>query len=113
MYVWCSNPAAVAPDQNAVLRGLAREDLFLVVHERFMTDTARQADVVLPATTSLEHADLYRSYGHYALQRVRPAIAPLAEAWPNWEVFRALAKAMGYQEPIFRMTADEAIESIG
>jgi anaerobic selenocysteine-containing dehydrogenase len=110
MYVWCSNPAAVAPDQNAVLRGLSRPDLFLAVHERFMTDTARYADVVLPATTSLEHADLYRSYGHYAVQRVRPAIPPLAEARPNWEVFRALAAAMGYQEPLFRMTADEAID---
>ncbi len=112
MYVWCSNPAAVAPDQNAVLRGLSREDLFLVVHERFLTDTARLADVVLPATTSLEHADLYRSYGHYALQRVRPAIPPLAEARPNWEVFRALAAAMGYSEPIFRLTADEAIDLV-
>jgi anaerobic selenocysteine-containing dehydrogenase len=112
MYVWCSNPAAVAPDQNAVLRGLSREDLFLVVHERFMTDTARHADVVLPATTSLEHADLYRSYGHYTLQRVRPAIPPLAEARPNWEVFRALAAAMGYQEPIFKLTADEAIDLV-
>jgi anaerobic selenocysteine-containing dehydrogenase len=112
MYVWCSNPAAVAPDQNAVLRGLSREDLFLVVHERFMTDTARHADVVLPATTSLEHADLYRSYGHYALQRARPVIPPLSEARPNWEVFRALAAAMGFDEPIFRMTADEAIDLV-
>ncbi|WP_248358892.1 molybdopterin oxidoreductase family protein [Anaeromyxobacter oryzae] len=110
MYVWCSNPAAVAPDQNAVLRGLAREDLFLVVHERFMTDTARLADVVLPATTSLEHADLYRSYGHYAVQRVRPAIPPVAEALPNWDVFRRLAAAMGFDEPLFRMSTDEVIE---
>ena len=112
MYVWCANPAAVAPDQNAVLRGLSREDLFLVVHERFMTDTARHADVVLPATTSLEHADLYRSYGHYTLQRVRPAIPPLAEARPNWDVFRALSAAMGYEEPIFRMTVDEAVDLV-
>lgn len=110
VYVWCSNPAAVAPDQNAVLRGLLRDDVFLVVHERFMTDTARCADVVLPATTSLEHVDLYRAYGHYTIQRVRPAIPPLAEARPNWEVFRALAKAMAYDEPIFQMTADEVID---
>jgi len=110
LYVWCANPAAAAPDQGAVLRGLSREDLFLVVHERYMTDTARHADVVLPATTSLEHADLYRSYGHYTVQRVRPAIPPLAEARPNWDVFRALAAAMGYGEPIFQMTADEAVE---
>jgi len=110
MYVWCSNPAAVAPDQNAVLRGLAREDLFLAVHERFMTDTARFADVVLPATTSLEHADLYRSYGQYTVQRVAPVLAPLGEAKPNWEVFRLLAAAMGFEEPLFRMSADEVID---
>ena len=110
LYVWCSNPAAVAPDQNAVLRGLAREDLFLVVHERFMTDTARFADVLLPATTSLEHPDLYRAYGHYAVQRVRPAIPPQGEALPNWDVFRRLAAALGLDEPLFRMTADEVID---
>ncbi len=112
MYVWCSNPAAVAPDQNAVLRGLAREDLFLAVHERFMTDTARFADVVLPATTSLEHADLYRSYGQYTVQRVAPAIPPIGEAKPNWEVFRLLAGAMGFEEPLFRMTTDEVIDAL-
>jgi len=110
MYVWCSNPAAVAPDQNAVLRGLAREDLFLAVHERFMTDTARFADVVLPATSSLEHPDLYRSYGQYCVQRVRAAIPPLGEARPNWDVFRLLAEAMHFDEPVFRMTADDAID---
>lgn len=110
MYVWCSNPAAVAPDQNAVLRGLAREDLFLAVHERFMTDTARHADVVLPATTSLEHADLYRSYGQYVVQRVKAAVPPLGESKPNWEVFRLLAAAMGFEEPIFRATAEEVID---
>lgn len=110
MYVWCSNPAAVAPDQNAVLAGLAREDLFLAVHERFLTDTARYADVVLPATSSLEHADLYRSYGQYAVQRVRPAIPPVGEARSNWDVFRALAAAMGLADPIFRMDADQVID---
>jgi anaerobic selenocysteine-containing dehydrogenase len=110
MYVWCSNPAAVAPDQNAVLRGLAREDLFLAVHERFMTDTARHADVVLPATSSLEHPDLYRSYGHYCVQRARAAIPPLGECRANWDVFALLAAAMGFDEPIFRMSADEAID---
>jgi anaerobic selenocysteine-containing dehydrogenase len=110
MYVWCSNPAAVAPDQNAVLRGLAREDLFLAVHERFMTDTARHADVVLPATSSLEHPDLYRSYGHYCVQRARAAIPPLGECRANWDVFALLAAAMGFDDPIFRMSADEAID---
>ncbi len=63
LYVYTSNPAAVAPDQNQVLKGLAREDLFTIVHERFMTDTARYADIVLPSTSSLEHSDLYRAYG--------------------------------------------------
>jgi anaerobic selenocysteine-containing dehydrogenase len=110
MYVWCSNPAVVAPDQNAVLRGLAREDLFLAVHERFMTDTARFADVVLPATSSLEHPDLYRSYGQYCVQRVRAAIPPLGECRANWDVIALLAAAMGFDEPVFRMTADEAID---
>ncbi|HET8734506.1 MAG TPA: molybdopterin oxidoreductase family protein, partial [Anaeromyxobacteraceae bacterium] len=112
MYVWCSNPAAVAPDQNAVLRGLSRDDLFLVVHERFMTDTARHADVVLPATTSLEHADAYRSYGHYCVQRGEAAIPPLGEAKANWDVFRLLAAAMGFEEPLFRLTTAQAIDLV-
>jgi len=112
LYVYASNPAAVAPDQNAVLRGLAREDLFTVVHERFLTDTARYADVVLPATTSLEHPDLYRAYGHYCVQRVRAAIPPAGEARPNWETFQALARAMGFEEPVFRASADEMIDAL-
>jgi anaerobic selenocysteine-containing dehydrogenase len=110
LFVWCSNPAAVAPDQNAVLRGLAREDLFLVVHERFLTDTARFADVVLPATSSLEHADLYRSYGQYCVQRARPVVAPVGESRSSWELFRALAAAMGIDAPIFRLDADEVVD---
>jgi anaerobic selenocysteine-containing dehydrogenase len=110
LYVYTSNPAAVAPDQNAVLRGLAREDLFTVVHERFLTDTARYADILLPATTSLEHADLYRSYGQYAIQRARPAIPPVGEAKSNWEVFKLLAEEMGFHEPFFRQSADDLIE---
>jgi len=112
LYVWCANPAAANPDQDTLLRGLSREELFLVVHERFMTDTARYADVVLPATSSLEHADLYKSYGQYTVQRVWPAIPPLAEARPNWDVFRALAAAMEFEEPIFHMTADEVIQHL-
>ncbi len=71
LYVYHSNPAAVTPDQNQVLRGLERKDLFTIVHERFMTDTARYADIVLPSTSSLEHSDLYRSYGTYCIQRAR------------------------------------------
>lgn len=110
LYVYSANPAAVVPDQNQVLAGLAREDLFTVVHERFMTDTALYADVVLPATTSLEHSDIYRSYGHYCVQRVRPVIAPVGQARANWDVFRLLAAAMGWNEPFFRHTADELID---
>jgi len=77
LYVYHSNPVSVIPDQNKVLEGLSREDIFTVVHERFLTDTALYADIVLPATTSLEHSDIYRSYGHYWIQRAFPAIAPL------------------------------------
>ncbi len=112
LYVYSSNPAAVAPDQNAVLRGLAREDLFTVVHERFLTDTARFADLVLPATTSLEHEDLYRSYGQYCIQRVEPAIAPVGESRSNWDVFRLLARAMAFDEPFFRRDAGELVDAL-
>lgn len=112
LYVYSSNPAAVAPDQNAVLAGLARQDLFTVVHERFMTDTARFADVVLPATSSLEHPDLYRSYGHYCLQRAEAAIAPVGESRSNWEVFQLLARAMGFDEPVFRQSAREMVDAL-
>ncbi len=112
LFVHTANPAAVAPDQNAVLRGLRREDLFTVVHERFLTDTARYADVLLPATTSLEHADLYRSYGHYFIQRSRAAVAPPGECKPNWELFRALAGAMGLSGEPWAWSADEVVERL-
>jgi anaerobic selenocysteine-containing dehydrogenase len=110
LYVYHSNPAAIAPDQNAVIRGLEREELFTVVHERFMTDTARYADIVLPATSSLEHSDLYRCYGSYHAQRCGAAIPPVGEARSNWEVFCLLAEGMGWNEPFFRLSADELIE---
>jgi anaerobic selenocysteine-containing dehydrogenase len=112
LYVYHANPAAVTPDQNAVLSGLLRDDLFTVVHERFMTDTARFADVVLPATTSLEHADLYRSYGHYVFQRAHPAIAPLGQARSNWDTFRLLARAMGLVDPFFAQDAEDLVERL-
>jgi anaerobic selenocysteine-containing dehydrogenase len=112
MYVYHSNPAVVAPDQNAVLKGLMREDLFTIVHERFMTDTARYADLVLPATSSLEHSDIYRSYGHYCVQRAYPVIPPVGEAKANWDVFRLLANAMGFEEPFFQQTTDEIIQQL-
>jgi len=112
LFVASSNPAAVAPDQNAVLRGLAREDLFTVVHERFMTDTALYADVVLPAPTMLETADLYRAYGHFYAQRVKPVIPPLGESRSNWETIRTLAKALGLKDDVFHFSADEHIDLI-
>jgi anaerobic selenocysteine-containing dehydrogenase len=112
LYVYHANPAAVAPDQNAVVAGLAREDLFTVVHERFLTDTARFADVVLPATTSLEHADLYRSYGQYVIQRTRPVVPAVGEARSNWDTFRALAGAMGLADPVFRLGADDLVDRL-
>jgi len=112
LYVYHSNPAAVAPDQNAVLRGLSRPDLFTVVHERFLTDTALYADLVLPATTSLEHSDLYRSYGSFCIQRARAAIPPVGDSRSNWEVFQLLAQAMGFQEPFFRQSADDLIDHL-
>jgi anaerobic selenocysteine-containing dehydrogenase len=99
LVVWNSNPAAVAPDSEKVLRGLARDDLFTVVVEQFMTDTADCADWVLPATTQLEHFDLHKTYGHRWWLVNRPAIAPLGEALPNAEVFRRLAAAMGFTDP--------------
>src|SRR5437773_1533567 len=89
LYVYSSNPAAVCPNQTLVLRGLAREDLFTVVHEQVMTDTAHYADLVLPATTSMEHADLYRSFGHFYFQYAEPVIAPQGEARSNWDVLAA------------------------
>ncbi len=110
LYVYHSNPAAIAPDQNAVIRGLERKELFTVVHERFMTDTARYADIVLPATTSLEHPDLYRCYGSYHAQRCGAAISPVGEAKSNRDVFCLLAAGMEMDEPFFDLSTDELIE---
>lgn len=112
LYVYASNPAAVAPDQNAVRTGLGREDLFTVVHERFLTDTARYADIVLPSTSSLEHPDLYRGYGHYAIQRNRPVIPPVGESRSNWRTFQALAGRMGFDDPFFQQGEDDLIDTL-
>ena len=107
LYVYNSNPAAVCPDQSRVLEGLRREDLFTVVHDLFQTDTADYADVVLPATSQLEHFDVHDSYGHLYVQVNRPAIAPLGEAKPNTEVFRLLARAMCFEPELFEMSDEE------
>jgi anaerobic selenocysteine-containing dehydrogenase len=110
LVVYHANPASVTPDQNAVRRGLAREDLFTVVHERFLTDTALYADLVLPATTSLEHPDLYRAYGHYALQRAEAVIPPQGEARCNWDLFRELARRLGMTDPLFSLDSNGIID---
>jgi anaerobic selenocysteine-containing dehydrogenase len=102
LVVYNSNPAAVAPDLRAVRRGLAREDLFTVVLEHFQTDTADWADLVLPATTQLEHWDVHLAYGHYYASLNRPAIAPIGEAKPNSEIFRLIAAQMGMTHDCLR-----------
>lgn len=112
LFVYSSNPACTAPDQNRVIQGLQREDLFTVVHERFMTDTARFADIILPATTSLEHNDLYYSYGQYTLGLGKAVILPVGRAKSNWETARLLAKAMNMPQEFFKKTEDELVESL-
>jgi anaerobic selenocysteine-containing dehydrogenase len=109
---WNSNPAAIAPDQERVLEGLRREDLFVVVLEQFMTDTAALADVVLPATTQLEHRDVLFSWGHHYLTWNEPAIEPLGEAKPNTETFRLLAERLGLDNPCFRHTDEELVDAL-
>jgi anaerobic selenocysteine-containing dehydrogenase len=99
--VYNGNPVAVAPDSSKVIRGFAREDLFTVALEHFLTDTADYADYVLPATTQLEHLDVHTAYGHTYLLINEPAVAPLGEAKPNTQIFRELAARMGFDEPCF------------
>jgi anaerobic selenocysteine-containing dehydrogenase len=110
LFVYGSNPAAVCPNHNEVVRGLKRQDLFTVVHEQFFTDTTDYADIVLPATTFFEHKDLQAAYGNYYLQISHPAIEPLGECKSNIDLFRALAAGMGFQEECFRETDDEMID---
>ena len=110
LFVYNSNPAAIAPNQNAVVRGLMRRDLFTVVHEQFLTDTTDYADIVLPATTFLEHKDFQGAYGHYFLQLSEQAIAPLGEARSNVWLFSQLAQRMGFTEACFRDSVDDLIE---
>ena len=107
LYVYNSNPVAIAPDSGKVKAGFAREDLFTVVHEIFQTDTADYADIVLPATTQLEQFDVHKSYGHLYVLANSPAIAPIGEAKPNSEVFRLLAEKMGFDDPCFQDSDEE------
>jgi molybdopterin guanine dinucleotide-containing S/N-oxide reductase-like protein len=111
LFVYGSNPAAVCPNHNDVIRGLRRTDLFTVAHEQFFTDTTDYADIVLPATTFFEQKDLQTAYGHYYLQMSNQAIEPLGECRSNVEVFRALAQAMGFDDDYFRDSVDQMIDT--
>jgi anaerobic selenocysteine-containing dehydrogenase len=112
LVVWNSNPASIAPDQTRVLEGLRREDLFTVVLEQFMTDTALHADVVLPATTQLEHLDVVFSWGHHYVTWNEPAIEPVGEAKPNTEAFRLIARRLGLENACFRESDAELVEQL-
>ncbi len=111
LFVYNSNPAAVCPNHNEVIRGLKRPDLFTVVHEQFLTDTTDYADIVLPATTFFEHKDLLAAYGHYYLQISNQAIDPLGECRSNVELFRALAGRLGFDDACFGESIDQMIDS--
>jgi anaerobic selenocysteine-containing dehydrogenase len=110
LFVYNSNPAAVCPNHNEVVRGLLRPDLFTVVHEQFFTDTTDYADIVLPATTFFEHKELQSAYGHYYLQVSNQAIEPLGECRSNVDLFRTLAERMGFDEKCFGDSVDHMIE---
>ena len=109
LFVYNSNPGAIAPNHNAVVRGLSRPDLFTVVHEQFFTDTTDYADYILPATTFLEHTDIQGAYGHYFVQLSNQAIEPLGEARSNVWLFGRLAERMGFTEGCFRDTPEQMI----
>ena len=109
LYVYLCNPAVVAPDSSQVLAGLHRQDLFTVVQEMFLTETARLADLVLPSACSLEMTDLYRAYGHYHVQMARPVMAPVGQSRPLLAVFQALARRLGFAEDVFRASEEEII----
>jgi anaerobic selenocysteine-containing dehydrogenase len=111
LIVYNSNPGSIAPDRETVLRGLRREDLFTVVLEQFQTDTADYADVLLPATTQLEHDDLHKAYGHLYAMYNRRSIAPLAEALPNSEIFRRIAAAMNLDFPELRESDEQLMRA--
>jgi anaerobic selenocysteine-containing dehydrogenase len=112
--VYNNNPVAVCPESSKVVQGFKREDLYCVVMDSFLTDTADYADLVLPATTQLEHPDIHKSYGHLYVLANNPAIAPVGESLPNAEVFRRLAARMGFEEDCFRDSDDDlARQAIG
>lgn len=112
LYVFSSNPAITAPNQNVVRKGLMRNDLFTIVHERFFTDTCKYADIILPDTTSVEHDDIYNSYGHYTIGTGYKLIDPVGESRSNWQVIAELAKRMGLEDAFFNLSERELIEQI-
>ena len=112
LYVYGSNPAAIAPNAGKVVEGLRRDDLFTVVHDLFLTDTADTADIVLPATSQLEHVDLHKAYGHTRLAYNAPAIPPLGESKSTWDTLCLLAQALGFTEPWLQQSADEVIDEM-
>ena len=112
LFVAGNNPAVTCPDTTRVRRGLAREDLFTVVHDPFVSDTARYADIVLPATVYLETEDFYRSYGAYYMQFGPRALAPAGEAWSNVRLAQELARRLGVTDPVFSMSTDELVRTL-
>ena len=112
LFIYSCNPVAASPNSAQIIEGLLRDDLFTVCHEQFMTDSAKYADIVLPAVTQLERVDLHRPYGHLHLQYNEQAIEPLGEAVSNWDLMRRLATTMGFTEPWLHQTAEEVIEEI-
>jgi anaerobic selenocysteine-containing dehydrogenase len=112
LYVFGANPATSSPNAGKIVEGLKREELFTVVHELFMTDTAQLADIVLPATSQLEQTDLHRAYGHTLLTYNAPAIPPRGECKSNWEVTGLLATALGFDDPWLHQSADEVIDDV-
>jgi anaerobic selenocysteine-containing dehydrogenase len=109
LFIAANNPAVTCPDAGKVRRGLARHDLFTVVHDPFLSETARYADIVLPAATYLETEDLYRAYGTYYLQYAPPAVAPQGEAWSNFRLAQTLAQRLGLEDPVFRMRQSDIV----
>lgn len=112
LYVYNSNPANVAPEQKKVLRGLSREDLFTVVHERFMTDTAKYADIILPADMSVEHGDIVTPYGALCVQVIQQVVKPMGQCKSNWDTFCYLAAYMGYNDEMWTMSNEQIIRKI-
>ena len=111
VFIYNHNPLVVHPDQNRMRRGLAREDVFAVGIDVAMTESLAYCDIVLPAATHFEYADLYASYGHHWLQRAEPVIPPVGESLPNTEIFRRLAARFGFDEPCFKDTDAELMDA--